>query len=815
MKVLKFGGSCIRSAGDIQNMVRIIKRYPEGERLIIVVSAFDGITDQLNKCGHLAENVDVTYQDLLKEIEFRHLDIVNDILSVTKQSKVKAQVKMLLNDVEGICSGIFLLCEYSARTKDALLAFGETLSAYIISEFMNHEGLETVLIDSRELIITDDNFGAANVDLPLTYERIKRRLDKINSYVIIPGFISASHNNYTTTLGRGGSDYTAAIIAAAVQASVLDKWTNVDGIMTADPKAVRDAFPIETLSFEEAMELAHFGAKVIYPPTLYPVFEKGIPVCIKNAFSPEKTGTKISALAKENGQVVKGLSVIKNIALVTVSGSGMVGIPGIADRFFGTMAVQKINIIFITQASSEHSITVGIKQSDVELADKAISDEFSGEISLGKVNEVEIEQGLSIVAIVGDKMKSSIGLAGRAFHTLGKNGINIRAIAQGSTERNISMVIDQNDVRKALNVLHESFFLSDTRRVHLFLIGVGSVGSALLQQINEQYPFLKEKQSIELKVIGLANSKKMLFLEDGIKLTNWKKELDSSGEPMDSSGFIRKVKELNLRNSVFIDETADEEITKIYDKFLSSSISVVTSNKIAASSGYNNYKRLLELARKKNVKFLYETNVGAGLPIIKTIHDLIDSGDRVLKIQAVLSGSLNFIFNSFDKTTSFAEAVKIAQTKGYTEPDPRVDLSGDDVRRKILILARESGAQLEIDSIECEPFLPESCLKVNTVAEFYDELDKHNCFFEKLRKRAETKGYRLRYIAQYENGKAGIGLQSVGPDHPFFKLDGKDNIVAINTDRYMEQPLVVKGAGAGAEVTASGVFADIMRIANQ
>ncbi|GAI71150.1 unnamed protein product, partial [marine sediment metagenome] len=428
--------------------------------------------------------------------------------------------------------------------------------------------------------------------------------------------------------------------------------------------------------------------------TLYPVFEKGIPVCIKNAFSPEKTGTKISAIAKENGQVVKGLSVIKNVALVTVSGSGMVGIPGIADRFFGTMAAQKINIIFITQASSEHSITVGIKQSDVELADKAISDEFSGEISLGKVNEVEIEQGLSIVAIVGDKMKSSIGLAGRAFHTLGKNGINIRAIAQGSTERNISMVIDQNDVRKALNVLHESFFLSDTRRVHLFLIGVGSVGSALLQQINEQYPFLKEKQSIELKVIGLANSKKMLFLEDGIKLTNWKKELDSSGESMDSSGFIRKVKKLNLRNSVFIDETADEEITKIYDKFLSFSISVVTSNKIAASSGYDNYKRLLELARKKNVKFLYETNVGAGLPIIKTIHDLIDSGDRVLKIQAVLSGSLNFIFNTFDNTTSFAEAVRIAQTKGYTEPDPRVDLRGDDVRRKILILARESGAKL-------------------------------------------------------------------------------------------------------------------------
>jgi aspartokinase/homoserine dehydrogenase 1 len=815
MKVLKFGGSCIGSGDDIQNIVRIIRNYPVEDRLIIVVSAFEGITDLLNQCGYLAARKDEKYHELLTDVESRHLHIVDEIMPAAKRSEVKAQVKMKLKNIEGICTGIFLLCEYSARTKDSLLSFGEILSANIISEFMRYKGLETVLLDSREIILTDDNFGAANVDIEKTYGKIKQRLEDITSYTVIPGFISDSFNQNTTTLGRGGSDYTAALIAAALDAKGLEKWTNVDGIMTADPALVKDAFPIENLSYEEAMELAHFGAKVIYPPTLFPVFEKRIPITIKNAFNPEKNGTKISDVAESDNQVVKGLSGIKDIALVTISGSGMVGIPGIAERFFGTLAGQKVNVIFITQASSEHSITIGINQNDLDTAKKAISDEFSDEISLGKVNEIDIEQELSVVAVVGDKMKRSVGLAGRTFFALGKNGVNIRAIAQGSTERNISMIIEQGDVKKALNVLHETFFLSETKQVHLFLVGVGNVGSALLRQIREQYSHLKEKHNIDLKLTGLANSRKMLFKEEGLDLTQWKKELDSSVESMDSSVFLNRIKEMNLRNSVFIDETADEGITSLYDEFLSSSIAVVTSSKIAASSEYSKYSKLQKLALKKNVKFLYETNVGAGLPVIKTIHDLVDSGDKIIKIQAVLSGSLNYILNTFSEKITFAEAVKDAQTNGYTERDPRVDLSGLDVKRKILILARECGTQSEIDSIESEVFLPESCIKTRNIDEFYKELAKHEEYFGELRMRAESKGNKLRYVATYENGKARVGLQSVGPDHPFFKLEGKDNIVAINTERYKFQPLVVKGAGAGAEVTASGVFGDIMRIANQ
>lgn len=815
MKVLKFGGSCIRSAKDIRNISTIINNYPGKEKLIIVVSAFQGITDQLEQCGNLAVNKSAGYQKAINAIESLHLTVIDELFPVTDQSPVKAEVKVMINEVEDLCTGISFIEEFSPKTKDALIQYGELLSACIIYSFLKKDESDAMYVDAREVIITDENFGSANLNLELSLNKIRERFSGVNRIVVIPGFIASAASGQATTLGREGSDYTAAIIATAVNALSLDKWTNVDGIMTADPSIVKNALPIKSLSYDEAMELAHFGAKVIYPPTLHTVIEKGIPIYIRNAFAPDKPGTKICSEKAKNGTNVKGLSSIENIALITVSGSGMVGVPGISMRLFGALAGKMVNIIFITQASSEHSITIGFNQTDIEIASEAISNEFSIEIQIGKVNELEIEKNLSIVAIVGDKMKKSIGLAGKAFNSLGKNGVNIRSIAQGSSERNISMVIKRDDLKKALNTLHESFFLSETKRMHLFLIGTGNVGSALLNQIHEQSEYLKKKHTIELKLIGIANSKKMYFDEAGIDTGSWNKELNNNGMKTDPAKFLNKARKLNLRNSIFIDETADDRITKLYQGFLEASISVVTSNKIASSSEFEYYNLLQETARKKNIKFLYETNVGAGLPIIKTIHDLIDSGDRILKLQAVLSGSLNYIFNSFNENISFSEVVKIAHKKGYTEPDPKIDLSGTDVRRKLLILARECGSQMELDDIKCEPFLPVVCLKSRTNEEFYSKLADQNEYFESLRKKALLKNEKLRFIAEWEPGKGFVGLSGIGPDHPFYNLDGKDNIIVIYTDRYKKQPLVIKGAGAGAEVTASGVFADIMRISVQ
>lgn len=815
MKVLKFGGSCIRSAKDIRNLSTIISNYPGKEKLAIVVSAFQGITDQLEQCGNLAVNKSAGYQKAINAIESLHLTVIDDLFPVTDQSPVKAEVKVMINEVEDLCTGISFIEEFSPKTKDALIQYGELLSACIIYNFLKRDESDAMYIDAREVIKTDENFGNANLNLELSLNKIRERFSRVNRIAVVPGFIASADTGRKTTLGREGSDYTSAIIATAVNARSLDKWTNVDGIMTADPLIVKNALPIKSLSYDEAMELAHFGAKVIYPPTLHTVIEKRIPIYIRNAFAPQKPGTKICLEKAKKGANVKGLSSIENIALITVSGSGMVGVPGISMRLFGALAGKMINIIFITQASSEHSITIGFNQTDIEIASEAISNEFSIEIQIGKVNELEIEKNLSIVAIVGDKMKKSIGLAGKAFNSLGKNGVNIRSIAQGSSERNISMVIKRDDLKKALNTLHESFFLSETKRMHLFLIGTGNVGSALLNQIHEQSEYLKKKHTIELKLIGIANSKKMYFDEAGIDTGSWNKELNNRGMKTDPAKFLNKARKLNLRNSIFIDETADDRITKLYQGFLEASISVVTSNKIASSSEFEYYKLLQETAQKKNSKFLYETNVGAGLPIIKTIHDLIDSGDRILKLQAVLSGSLNYIFNSFNENISFSKVVKIAHEKGYTEPDPKIDLSGTDVMRKLLILARECGSQMELDAIKCEPFLPEACLKSKTTEEFYSKLTEQDEYFESLRKKALLKNEKLRFIAEWEPGKGFVGLSSIGPDHPFYNLDGKDNIIVIYTDRYKKQPLVIKGAGAGAEVTASGVFADIMRISVQ
>ncbi len=812
MKVLKFGGSCLRSANDIKNIKNIINEEAKTSPLVVVLSAFQEITNQLEICGISALNPSSGFKPGLNDIENFHLSLAKELFPVAGQSEIIARIKVMINEIEDICTGISFLKEFTPKTKDSLIQYGELLSSAIISEYLSLDLSNIAYTDARLILVSDENFGKANPDLKLSFKKIRKYLKDSDKTHIIPGFIASTNNGTASTLGREGSDYTAAIIASALKAKRFEKWTNVDGIMTADPKLVKNASPVKKLSYNEAMELAHFGAKVIYPPTLHTVFENRIPVIIRNAFKPENQGTKIHAGLNDKRPTVIGLSNIPQIALLTLYGSGMIGIPGISQRLFGALAEKKVNIVFITQASSEHSITIGINQSELKPAKKAISEEFSMEMEVGKIHEPEVEQDQSIIAIVGDRMKKSTGLAGKAFSTLGKNGVNIRSIAQGSSERNISMVVHKNDLKKAMNVLHERFFLSGTKQLHLFLIGTGNVGSALLQQIDEQKEYLKQQHSIILNLTGAANSKKMLFKKEGISIHSWKHDLDKNGEKMNPSDFLKKAISLNLRNSIFIDETASERIIPLYQLFLKSSFNVVTSNKIAASSAYDRYRKLIETARAKNVKFLYETNVGAGLPLIKTIHDLINSGDKITGFQAVLSGSLNFILNSFNEKLPFSKTVQKAVEEGFTEPDPRIDLSGTDVKRKLLILARECGYQLEMENIESLPFVPESCFS-STKEAFIEKLSKQDAYFENIRKTAVQSKKRLRYVADFKPGKATVGLQNVNETHPFYVLDGKDNILLLYTQRYEEQPMVIKGAGAGAEVTASGVFADIMRIA--
>ena len=811
MKVLKFGGTSVANSKNIFKVIDIVKN--KKEQVVTVVSALGGITNTITKCAELASQRDSNYQILISEIESKHIETANELITNGKLKEVYATVKKLIQRLNDICHGIYLLQEISPKTKDYLLGFGERLSALIISEAFSSMGIVTQYIDARELIVTDENFGNANVDFDDSYAKIIERFKDISCNVIVNGFIASSNRRSQTTLGRGGSDYTAAILANALNASTLEIWTDVSGVMTADPNLVSSAYPLKQLSYEEAMELSHFGAKVIFPPTIQPVLQKGIPIQIKNTFEPEADGTLISKETDKLGSPIKGLSHIQQAALLTLTGGGMVGVTGTLSRLFSTLYANKINIMFVTLASSEHTVSVGIDSKDTPLALDALNVEFSSEMKLGKINDILVEDELSIVALVGDNMKESIGLSGKAFHSLGNNGINVRAIAQGSTERNISIVIKQEDVKKALNVLHESFFLSEVKKMHLFVVGVGNVGQKLLQQVEEQKEYLKNEFKLEIRVAALANSRKMLFNHEYIG--DWYDELMEKGEKSDMKKFIAKIKELNLRNSVFVDNTANAGIAKIYANVLDDSISVVASNKIAASSDFSDYKYLNELATKRNIKFLYETNVAAGLPVLKTIRSMIKSGDKIHKIEAVLSGSLNFIFNNFNDENSFAKTVEMAMEEGYTEPDPRIDLSGTDVMRKILILARESGCPLEFEEIKNEGFIPQELFEKDNTDEFIQALKDNSEHFEKIRKEAETQGKKLRFTAVYENEKAKVGLQSIGKESPYYQLDGKDNIVLIYSKRYDEQPLIVKGAGAGAEVTASGVFADIMSIANE
>ncbi len=815
MKVLKFGGTSVANPTNILKVIDIVRGKIHDDNVLTVVSALGGVTNSIVECGQLALARDLKYEMKVHDIEAKHIETAQQLIDNGKLREIIGEIKSLATELKDICHGIYLLNEISLKTKDYLLSFGERLSAIIIAQAFNTRGIETVHIDARDLIITDENFGNANVDFDLSYFNIREKLIGLGKNVIVNGFIALSSKKRATTLGRGGSDYTAAIIASAINASVLEIWTDVNGVMTADPNIVSSAYTLERLSYEEAMELSHFGAKVIYPPTLQPVLKKGIPVLIKNTFAPEEKGTLISKEIDPTGRAVKGLSHIDDVALLTLTGGGMIGVSGIASRLFSTLSQNKINVIFITQASSEHTITIGINQNNVDNAVEVLNVEFASEMKLNKIDEVHVDEKLSIVALVGDNMKESIGLSGKAFHALGTNGVNVRAIAQGSTERNISIVIKKDDIKKALNVLHESFFLSELKKIHLFVIGVGNVGNKLLMQLQEQSEYLKKEFKLEIRIVGLANSRKMLFETGFIKLDSWEKDLMDKGEQMDAQKFVKIMKGLNLRNSVFIDNTASADIAGLYSSILQGSISVVASNKIAASSAYKNYRYLNELATKKNVKFLYETNVAAGLPVIKTIRDMIKSGDKIIRIEAVLSGSLNFIFNNFNAQSNFDEVVMKAMEDGYTEPDPRIDLSGIDVMRKILILARESGCMMEIEDIQNEKFIPEEILEVEPKAAFIEALKKNRDFFENIRKKSESLGQKLRVTAIFDQGKASVKLLSVGKEAPYYQLDGTDNIVMVYSKRYKEQPLIVKGAGAGADVTASGVFADIMSIVNE
>ena len=813
MQVLKFGGTSVANADNINRVVDIIKTALTKDKTIVVVSALGGITDKLLQCGALAATGDQSYKQLLQEITQRHLATIKALLPLTTQSSILSQSMQQCHEIEDVCNGVFLLKELSVRTKDRIVSYGELLSSQIISTYLSSMDVKNTWVDARKLIITDSNFTKANVDFEKTNKNIQAYFDLATDQLfIVPGFVASESEKYVTTLGRGGSDFTASILGAALNAKLVEIWTDVSGMMTADPRLVPNAKPISHISYHEAMELSHFGAKVIYPPTIQPLLVKNIPVWIKNTFAPGDHGTVIQSVEKQiNENIIRGISSINKISLLSLEGSSMVGIPGFSKRLFEALANNAINVILITQASSEHSICVGVDEANADKAKQVVDNAFSYEIQTSKVNPLTVEKDLAIVALVGDNMKSHPGTSGKMFGVLGRNGVNVRAIAQGSSERNISAVITNDDVKKAINVLHEEFFETTYKQVNLFIVGTGNVGGKLLGQLHQQQQYLADHLRLQINIAGVANSKKMAFDDDGINTGDWKTILNS-GKQMNIEEFVDTIQSKNLRNTVFVDVTASEVVASVYDRLFEKSISVVACNKIACSSPYTNYRKLKELAREHNAAFHFETNVGASLPVIGALNDLLRSGDEVKKIQAVLSGTLNFVFNNYDTKKSFAEVVKQAQKEGYTEPDPRLDLSGKDVMRKIMILAREAGEKLEMEDISNTSFMPESCMK-GSVDDFYKEMEKQEEHFKALYKAAEKEGKKLKFVAQYENGKAAVGLQHIDRDHDFYHLYGKDNIVLFYTNRYVEQPMVVKGAGAGAEVTASGVFADIIRAA--
>lgn len=806
MKVLKFGGTSVGSAANIRKVKEIVLQQKEDT--IVVVSALGGVTDLILGAARIASSGTGDFHPLLAEIKNRHKQAIDDLFNGSGAMVYIAEE--LLDELEQILTGITLVGELTPKTLDRIAGIGERISSHLVAQFIPG----AIRKDSSELIQTNSNFGKAQVDFVVTNQKIKTEFAEFSGIAVMPGFIAKNAKGEFTTLGRGGSDYTAAILAAALEVDSLEIWTDVDGFMTADPRVISKAYTIPELTYSEAMELSHFGAKVIYPPTILPVYQKGIPIRIKNTFSPGNDGTLILSSAQTpKERPIKGISSISGITLVTLQGIGMVGVTGISMRLFTALARVNVNVILISQASSENSISVAIDENSVEVAESAIRTEFEKEIETGQVSKISIEGELSIVAIVGENMKHTTGIAGKLFSTIGKNGINIIAIAQGASELNISWVVKTQELRKTLNVVHESFFLSENVELNVFLMGVGTVGGSLLQQLQKQQQKLLDEKHLKIKLTGIANSRKMVFLREGIEMNSFREKLAQSDKKSSLKGFVDEMKAMNIYNSVFVDCTASDEVSDFYKEILASNISVVTANKVAASSTYENYIGLKNMAKQKGVKFLFETNVGAGLPIINTLNDLVNSGDSILKIEAVLSGTLNFIFNTISKEIPLSKTIRMAKEQGFSEPDPRVDLSGVDVARKILILARESGYPLEMKDITIERFVPDDFFK-GALDDFWKNISQLDTEFEEKRKKLEAENKKWRFVAQYENGKAQIGLQEVDSRHPFYDLEGSNNLVMYTTERYNEFPMLIKGYGAGASVTAAGVFADLIKVSN-
>lgn len=808
---MKFGGTSVGSATNIANVKKIIGSVEEPT--VVVVSAFKGITDKLLLTSQMAASGDYSYEREFNEIVEQHETVVAKLdIPEPKREELSKEVNRLLDELRNIFKGVFLINDLSPKTSDKIVSYGERLSLLIISYALS----DFEVLNVTQLIKTDSAFGKHTPDMDLSHKLIAEAFANSSRKVLVAGFISTCKTTgEITNLGRGGSDYTAAIFASALDANILEIWSDVDGFMSADPKVINNAHVIENMSFTEATELCNFGAKVIYPPTIFPVYHKNIPIRIKNTFKPDAPGTFIShnGNPKKSKALIKGISSISDSCLITVQGLGMVGVIGVNFRIFKTLAKNGISVFLVSQASSENSTSIGVRTADADLAVQVLEEEFEKEIALGSINRVLLETDLATVAIVGENMKYTPGIAGKLFETLGKSGISVIACAQGASEVNISFVIKNKYLRKALNSIHDSFFLSDYKVLNLFIVGIGTVGSNLIEQIRQQQPKLMEQYALKLNVVGIARGRKALLTREGINLDNYRDELEEKG--IDSSPEILKeaIINMNIFNAVFVDCTASESIATIYEDILSKNISVVTANKIAASSSYDKYIKLKNTARERNIKFLFETNVGAGLPVINTMNSLVNSGDKIVKIEAVLSGTLNFIFNTISAEIPFSKAIHLAKESGFAEPDPRIDLSGMDVVRKLVILTREAGYEVEQSDVKKNLFVPQKYFD-GTIEEFWANIDKLDAGFEAQRTKLEQEHKHLRFVAKYENGQCEVGLQEVGQSHPFYDLEGSNNIIQITTERYNEYPMIIKGYGAGASVTAAGVFSDIISIAN-
>ena len=806
---MKFGGTSVGSVNSMLNVKKIVESVDD--KVIVVVSALGGITDKLIKTSRMASEGDSGYEKEMKEIVNRHIEMVYTVIPAGQKRELLLDcVNELLNELKDIFQGIYLIRDLSPKTSATIVSYGERLSSIIVATLIN--GAQW--FDSRQFIKTEKKHNKNILDTELTNKLVCETFKEIPEVSLVPGFISSDKTTgEVTNLGRGGSDYTASILAAALNADVLEIWTDVDGFMTADPRVISSAYPINELSYVEAMELCNFGAKVVYPPTIYPVCHKNIPILVKNTFNPEAAGTIIKQDASDSSKAIKGISSINDTCLITMTGLGMVGVIGVNHRIFKTLAENGISVFLVSQASSENSTSIGVRNEDASLACEVLNEEFAKEIEMGEISPMKAESGLATVAIVGENMKHTPGIAGKLFGTLGRNGINVIACAQGASETNISFVVDGASLRKTLNVIHDSFFLSEYQVLNLFICGVGTVGSSLIEQIHGQQERLKSERGLYLNVVGIANGHKAIFSRNGVDLENFRQDLEEKGMASSPQVLHDEIIGMNIFNSVFVDCTANNDIAGLYKEFLSHNIAVVAANKIAASSDYENYAELKHIARQRGVKFLFETNVGAGLPVINTINDLINSGDKILKIEAVLSGTLNFIFNKISAKVPFSETVRLAKEDGYSEPDPRIDLSGKDVVRKLVILAREAGYRLNQEDVEKRLFIPNELFE-GTIEQFWKKLPSLDAGFEERRQVLEKEGKRWRFVARLENGRAEVRLEEVDHNHPFYELEGSNNIILITTERYNEYPMLIQGYGAGAGVTAAGVFADIMSIAN-